>query len=304
MNFLRILGVAAVVLLTTAAARQATAPAPAPAAAATAATRPGATQPTTATASAAPSLPAATATAPATPTTPAAGGAQITPIAEPAAAPVTALVDAKPAVFGDTKAGQTKAGACAACHGLDGNSADPQYPRLAGQHERYIWRQLRLFHSGERQNAIMSGMAAGLSEQDMRDIGAYFATQHANAGVADDTVIKTGSNIDKKFYQVGEALFRGGRVADGVPACLACHGPTGRGNPGPAYPALAGQHAGYTVGRLQYFRGGGVSGAGKNANIVMTQVAKNLSDEDIQGLATYVEGLHPVAATNVAAGSH
>ena len=292
MKFSRILGVAAVVLLTTAAARQATAPAPA----ATAATQPGATQPTTATSSAPPALPAATATAPATPAARATGGAQITPMAEPATAPVTALAEAKPAAFGDSKAGQTKAGACAACHGLDGNSADPQYTRLAGQHERYIWRQLRLFHSGERQNAIMSGMAAGLSEQDMRDIGAYFATQHANAGVADDTVIKTGPNVDKKFYQVGEALFRGGRVADKVPACLACHGPTGRGNPGPAYPALGGQHAGYTVARLQYFRGGGVSGAGANANIVMTEVAKNLSDEDIQGLATYIEGLHPAAA--------
>ena len=307
MKFSRILGVAAVVLLTTAAARQASAPvptAPAPAPAATAATQPGATQPTTATASATPSLPPATATAPTTPTPPTAGAAQVTPIAEPATAPVTALADAKPASFGDPKAGQTKAGACAACHGIDGNSADPQYPRLAGQHERYIWRQLRLFHSGQRQNAIMSGMAAGLSEQDMRDIGAYFATQHANPGVSDDTVIKTGPNVDKKFYQVGEALFRGGRVADKIPACLACHGPTGRGNPGPAYPALGGQHAGYTVGRLQYFRGGGVSGTGVDANIVMTEVAKNLSDEDIQGLATYVEGLHPAAATAVAAKSH
>jgi cytochrome c553 len=296
MKFSRILGVAAVVLLTTAAARQATAPAPV-------ATPPGATQPTTASASAAPALPTATATAtaPGTPTAPTAGAAQVTAVAEPTPAPVTALADAKPAGFGDPKAGQAKAGACAACHGLDGNSTDPQYPRLAGQHERYIWRQLRLFHSGERQNPMMTPMASPLSEQDMRDIGAFFSTQHSAAGVADDTVIKDGANAGKKFYQVGEALFRGGRTSDKVPGCIACHGPTGRGNPGPSYPALGGQHAGYTVARLQYFRGGGVSGAGANANIVMTDVAKNLSDEDIQGLATYIEGLHAATAPTATA---
>jgi cytochrome c553 len=280
MKFSRILGVAAVVLLTTAAARQATAPAPA-------SPPPGATPTATAPASAAPAAP----TPAPTPANPVAstGGA--------------ALVDAKPATFGDPKVGQAKAGACAACHGLDGNSTDPQYPRLAGQHERYIWRQLRLFHNGERQNAIMSGMAAPLSEQDMRDIGAYFSTQHAAAGVADDTVIKDGASAGKKFYQVGEALFRGGRSADKVPACMACHGPTGRGNPGPSYPALGGQHAGYVVARLQYFRGGGVSGTGADANTVMTDVAKNLSDEDIQGLATYIEGLHAATAPTATAKS-
>ncbi len=299
MKFSRILGVAAVVLLTTAAATQATAPA-----VGTAASKPGAMQPATAQASAPPAMPAATAVVPAAPAAPSAGPAQVTPIAEIAPAPVAALVDEKPAAFGDPKAGQAKAGSCAACHGLDGNSSDPQYPRLAGQHERYIWRQLRLFKSGERKNAIMSAMAAPLSEQDMRDIGAYFATGHAAVGVADDTVIKLGPNADKKFFQVGERLFRGGRVADKIPACLACHGPTGRGNPGPSYPALGGQHAPYTVTRLQYFRGGGVSGAGANANIVMTEVAKNLSDEDIQGLATYIEGLHAATAPDATAKSH
>ncbi len=301
MKFSRILGVAAVVLLTTAAAIQATPPAAAPAASQPTASQPGAAQPATAQASAPPAMPAATATAPAASAAPSAGPAQVTPIAEAAPAPVAALVDEKPAAFGDPKAGQAKAGACAACHGLDGNSSSPLYPRLAGQHERYIWRQLRLFKSGERQNAIMSGMGAALSEQDMRDIGAYFATGHAAAGVADDTVIKDGPNAGKKFFQVGENLFRGGRAADKIPACLACHGPTGRGNPGPSYPALGGQHAPYTVTRLQYFRGGGVSGAGANANIVMTEVAKNLSDEDIQGLATYIEGLHAATAPDATA---
>src|SRR5207342_324605 len=103
---------------------------------------------------------------------------------DPGAAPVTALADEKPATWGDPKAGQTKAGTCAACHGADGNSADPQYPKLAGQHELYIARHLALFKNGGRENPIMMGMAGALSPQDMRDVGAYFATQKVLAGIA------------------------------------------------------------------------------------------------------------------------
>lgn len=218
--------------------------------------------------------------------------ATVKPAPEPAPAPVAALADSKPAVAGDAKAGQAKAGACAACHGLDGNSSDAQYPKLAGQHERFIWRQLKLFKSGERENAIMQAMAGPLGEQDMRDIGAYFATQRAAPGVADDTVIASGVNASKKFYQVGEKIFRGGKPSAGVPACMACHGPTGRGNPGPPFPELGGQHAAYTTAKLQFFRGGGAWGKDANANLIMSEVAHNLADEDIQGLATYIEGLH------------
>lgn len=226
--------------------------------------------------------------------------ATVAPAPEPAAAPVVALAEAKPATFGDAKAGQAKAGACAACHGLDGHSSDPQYPKLAGQHERYIWRQLRLFKSGARANPIMMGMAAPLSEQDMRDIGAYFATQKPIAGVADDTPIATGSNRGRKFYQVGERIFRAGNSAAEVPACIACHGPSGRGNPGPTYPSLGGQHAGYTVARLQAFRNGEVWGKDADANAIMAAVARNLSDEEIQSLATYIEGLHDSTETALA----
>jgi cytochrome c553 len=299
MKFSRTLGVVAVVLLTTVAAKQAvptpaapTSPATLPAMPAPAAAQP-AIKPTNAPTAGAQSTATAQGAAPA-------GAAQVTPVVDPAAAPVAALEDTTPPTFGDPKAGQAKAGACAACHGLDGNSADAQYPKLAGQHERYLWRQLHLFKTGQRENPIMQGMAAPLTGQDMRDIGAYFATQAPRAGVADDTVIKVGPNADRKFYQVGERVFRAGRPADKIPACIACHGPSGRGNPGPSYPSLGGQHAAYTVARLQYFRGGGVSGKDKEANTVMTEVARTLSDEDIQGLATYIEGLHaatPAAAT-------
>jgi cytochrome c553 len=197
---------------------------------------------------------------------------------------------------GDAKAGQTKAAACGACHGLDGNSSDAQYPKLAAQHERYIARQLAMFKTGtERQNPIMMGMAGAVTPQDMRDIGAYFASQKVLPGVADDTVIKDGPNKGMKFYAVGERLYRGGDATRNVPACMACHGPTGAGNPGPAYPNLAGQHASYVSAKLTAFRGGLVWGTKEYENKVMSQVARNLTDEEIQALATYVDGLHPAS---------
>ena len=208
---------------------------------------------------------------------------------EPAPAAVTPLPPPGPATAGDAKAGQAKAGGCAACHSVDGNSTDAQYPKLAGQHERYIQRMLTQFHSGGRDNPIMMGMAGSLNQQDMRDIGAYFATQRAVPGVADDSATPSGA----KFYQVGENIFRAGKATGGVPACMACHGPTGRGNPGPAYPSLAGQHAAYTVAKLTFFRDGGIWGKDKDANAVMSDVAHNLSDQEIQSLASYIEGLHP-----------
>lgn len=219
------------------------------------------------------------------------------PAADPGAVATAPVVIAEtvPAKAGDPKAGQTKAGTCAACHGLDGNSADPANPKLAGQHEQYIWRQLKLFKSGERENAIMLGMAAVLTEQDMRDIGAYFASQKIIAGVADEAVIAEGPNAGKKFYQVGESIYRSGKPSTGVPACAACHGPAGAGIPGPSYPALGGQHAAYTAASLTAFRDGMVWGKDKNANVIMSQAAKGLSDEEIQGLASYLQGLHKAA---------
>jgi len=274
MKFTRILGVAAAVLVTTAVAQQQAAT-PTPATPAPEATTPAA--------------PAATSeAAPAT-------AATVTPAPDAAAAPVAALAPEEPATWGDAKAGQTKAGACAACHGLDGNSADPQYPKLAGQHELYIARQLTLFKAGERVNPIMQPMAAPLSAQDMRDIGAYFATQKSGAGVADDTPVPSGEYQGLAFYKIGEQLWRGGKPTAGVQACQACHGPAGRGIPGPTYPQLGGQHAGYVAAQLKFFRDGGVRGTGAHAKPEMSMIARNLSDEEIQGLATYIEGLHAAA---------
>jgi cytochrome c553 len=212
------------------------------------------------------------------------------------AAPAPAADD-PPAILGDPARGETLVGVCAACHGLDGNSADPINPKLAGQHELYVYRQLKLFRSGARENAIMLGFASQLTNQDMRDIGAWYATQRVMPGVANDQPVREGEDLT--WAELGRRLYQAGDAERQIPACMACHGPTGRGNPGSAYPALAGQHADYTRAKLTEFRDGMVWGEGtrghpitENANAVMAGVAKYLSDEDIEALATYIEGLH------------
>lgn len=230
-----------------------------------------------------------------------AAGATVQAVPDTVPASVTTLDDPdSPTKPGDATTGQGKAAVCVACHGIDGNSIDPQYPKIAGMAERYTARQLALYKSGERENAVMLAFAAVLSPQDMRDIGAWYAKQKALPGVADDTVITAGPNEGKKFYQVGEQLWRAGAPGRSIPACLACHGPAGAGNPGPAYPALSGQHAGYVATQLTAFREGRAWGKGKRLNNVMVAVAAQLTDEEIQALATYAEGLHPVADEAVA----
>jgi cytochrome c553 len=217
-----------------------------------------------------------------------------------------AVADLAKAQWGDPKAGATKAGACAACHGLDGNPSDPQYPRLAGMPERYIAHQLALFKSGQRTTgmaAVMMPMAAPLSAQDMRDLGSYFAQQKAASGIADDTAIATGPYAGKKYFEVGQTLFRGGDPVRGIPACMACHGPTGAGNPGPAYPHLAGQQSAYVVRRLQEYRAGTTTQSDPHLFQIMATVAKPLTDEEIQSLASYLQGLHPRADEAAAAGA-
>ena len=222
--------------------------------------------------------------------------AQSTPVAVPDNAPVQAApLDDKPATWGDAAAGQTKAGACAACHGLDGNAMQQNAPRIAGMPERYIADQLHLFKSGQRTGglaAIMAPFASILSAQEMRDVGAWYASQKAGSGVADDTLIAEGPNKGMKFYQVGERLFRSGDPARGLPACMACHGPSGAGNPGPAYPSLHGQDSAYVTRRLEEYRAGTTTYANPAHFNLMATVSKSLSDEEIRSLASYVQGLH------------
>jgi cytochrome c553 len=225
-------------------------------------------------------------------------GQDAVPAAAPAAEapPVApAIVDDGPVKPGDATAGQAKAAVCAACHGLDGNAADPINPKIAGQHERYIARQLELFKNGGRVNAVMVAFALPLSRQDMRDIGAYFATQTALPGVANDTPIKSGE--PETWAQRGQRLYSGGDAVRGLPACKACHGVSGRGNPGPAYPSLVGQHADYTKAKLLAFRNAERWGGADDATgLIMVQIARQLDDTEIEALATYIEGLYDTTA--------
>jgi cytochrome c553 len=205
--------------------------------------------------------------------------------AQPAAAntaPAAAAADedvmaAKP---GDAATGQSKAAVCGACHGADGNSTDPQYPKLAGQHEMYIAHQLHNFKSGSRQNPVMSGMVTQLSAQDMHDIGAYFASKRSLPGVADQALVDQG-----------QKLYREGDPARGIPACMACHSMDGRGNPGAMYPQLTSQHAQYVEAKLKDFHDGVTWSNDAHAQIMPT-IAKKLDPQDITALASYIEGLH------------
>ena len=227
----------------------------------------------------------------------------VTPVAPDAPVETKPLVEAKP-TWGDVKRGSAKAGTCAACHGLDGNPTDAQYPRLAGMPERYIAHQLELFKNGQRTTgmaAVMKPFADALSAQDMRDLGAHFAGQKAGSGVADDTLIADGPNKGMKFYEVGERLFHQGDAPRGIPACMACHGPSGAGNPGPAFPAVAGQQSAYVQRRLEEYRAGTTTQQDPHLFNVMAKVAKPLTDEEIRSLSSYVQGLHSRADEAVAA---
>lgn len=205
--------------------------------------------------------------------------------------PVAELAKARP---GDPDKGAQLAGACAACHGLDGNAdIDPTlYPRIAGHSERYIARQLALFKNGDRLSPLMQPFAQPLSAQDMRDLGAHFAQQTSGAGIADDAVIASGPYEGMKFYEVGQKLFRSGDAERDIPACMACHGPAGTGNPGPAYPHVAGQQAWYNSARLYIYREGQTTEADPGLFNVMASVAKGLTDEEIEAVASYMQGLH------------
>lgn len=175
---------------------------------------------------------------------------------------------------GNADQGKTKSATCAACHGADGNSAAADYPKLAGQHATYLASTLKAYRDGSRANAIMAGMAAALSDDDIADLAAYYTTQATSGGA-----------VDADLVARGEQLFRFGDSAKGVSACTACHGPTGAGVASAGFPSLKGQWAGYTETQLKAYR------EGSRANAMMNGVAQNLSDADIRAVASYVGGL-------------
>lgn len=187
------------------------------------------------------------------------------------AAPAPAAAIVKP----DLVQGEAKFATCAACHGADGNSGTPANPKLAQQHPEYIFKQLQEFKAGRRQNAIMQGMAAQLSEQDMKNIAAWVTTKKAKPGFAKD----------KDLVALGEHIYRGGIADRQVAACAGCHSPNGAGMPA-QYPRLSGQHADYTTAQLTNFR----EGIRKNGPM-MNQVAAKLNDREIRAVSDYIAGL-------------
>lgn len=166
---------------------------------------------------------------------------------------------------------------CASCHGIDGNSPSPAFPKLAAQVPQYLKKQLADFKSGARSNPIMSGMAAGLSSQDMDTLAAYFGAQAINPD--------TGQ--DKALMHEGEKIYRGGIIPSAVPACAACHGAQGTGTP-PLYPRLADQHAAYLVTQLENFKD---NKRGNDSNAIMRDIAGRMSDQQMQAVAAYLSGL-------------
>ena len=204
---------------------------------------------------------------------------------------LAALLAAGPAlaeslVDGSIEAGKEKAVTCSACHGQEGNSVNPLWPNIAGQSATYMVEQITLFRDGasdpenaKRYDPLMSPQSMTLSDEDIRDLAVYFESLPAPAqAVADPSSVSRA-----------EALYRGGDLEDGTAACIACHGPTGRGNPAASYPALQGQHSVYTAKQLKDYANGTRTSDGVTR--VMRDIAARLSQEDIDALASYVQGL-------------
>ena len=178
---------------------------------------------------------------------------------------------------GSKEAGQAKAATCSACHGMDGNSLNPEWPNLAGQGEPYIVRQLQAFKAGQRQNVLMSPMAAILSDEDMADLAAYFSSQTVRGGEADPSKFKTGQRV-----------YRSGKINEKVMACAGCHGPDGRGNAPAGFPAVHGQHSTYVAAQLRAYKSGARA---TDPNQMMRTVAASLSEDEIDAVASFIQGL-------------
>ena len=182
-----------------------------------------------------------------------------------------------PASAADAEAGKSKSAVCGACHGVDGNSSNPAWPSLAGQHASYVYKQLMDFKKGNRVNAQMTAMVANLSEADMRDLGAFYESQAPKAVPFDGEKIANGENI-----------YRGGITDTRVAACMGCHSPSGLGNGPAGWPSLAGQHPEYIVAQLRAFKyGERANDTGK----MMRNVAERMSDMEMESVAAYLAGI-------------
>ncbi|NQY25873.1 MAG: cytochrome c4 [Piscirickettsiaceae bacterium] len=179
---------------------------------------------------------------------------------------------------GNASAGKDKAAMCAACHGMDGNSPTNMFPKLAGQGEAYLVKQITEFKTGARKNAMMAPMVAGLSDQDIADLSAYFSSQKVTPGA-----------VSEELVEAGQSLYRGGNKESGVPACMACHGPTGAGVPAAKWPALSGQYATYTEAQLNAFADGSRD---NDPSSMMRDIASKMTADEIKAVSAFVSGLH------------
>lgn len=205
---------------------------------------------------------------------------KLTPIFALAALALAAVqAQAESLVNGSAEAGKAKALTCTACHGPEGNSSTALWPNIAGQNAPYIQAQLMAFKDGSRVNPLMSSQAMLLSDQDMADLAVYFESLPGAAQPIADVNLRAR----------GEAIYQGGKKDTGAAACLACHGPTGRGNPAAKYPVLRGQHAAYTALQLQAYAAGTRETDGKTQ--IMRDIAARLDKDDIKAVSSYVQGL-------------
>jgi cytochrome c553 len=199
--------------------------------------------------------------------------------------PAAAAAPQSPLTLGKMADGATKIAACGACHGPNGNSSNPDWPRLSGQSAVYVAEQLRLFRAATRPNPTMMPMATALSDQDIADIAVYYEAQ-----------TPLGLEADPSYWQAGEALYQRGDRAHDIPACAACHGPGGRGNLAAGYPALRAQQSVYVVKQLNDYASGAryanASAPASDPNAVMMfSIAKRLTPEQMRNVASYVQGM-------------
>jgi len=207
-----------------------------------------------------------------------------TTAAAPAAPAATTAADV-PFTHGKAADGAAKSTVCSACHGPNGNSVNPEWPRLAGQSAVYIAEQLHLFRSGARNNPVMQPLVAGLSDQDIDDLAVYYEQQ-----------TPAGLEADPSYWKGGEALYLRGDAAREIPACIACHGPMGRGNSAAGYPALRAQQSAYVAKQLNdYASGARYSGAhpatASRNGVMMYDIARRLTEQQIRDVASYVQGM-------------
>lgn len=191
---------------------------------------------------------------------------------------------------GDAARGETLAAECSACHGADGNSAAPNFPKLAGLGDRYMFKQLQDIQSGERVVPEMTGLLDDNSEQDLADMAAFYDAQTMQLSGAQPLTVQINSGAEVDAIAMAEKLYRGGKPATKTPACTGCHSPRGMGNDPAYFPRLSGQHAEYVEKQLRDFRAGNRTNDGDSQ--VMRTIAQYLSDAEIIALANYIAGLN------------